>query len=307
MDDIEFAVRVAVRLAVSMPATIDLRQDGASDGQAIDLEVTGTPHDFGPIRTKYGRELMAGPAVAQHHIAMKIFLLRPITQFTHSIAIIFPLLVGLPLLEGCAGTRVSDVRKAASVRSAAPKTLAIIVTDSSPVPKRSGMIARHAKDVKYTIDALTGRLNELFAKHRLQVVDSDWQSGDQILQHADLTLTCTITTVRSGSEAARLLVGYGAGKAVLDVTSTLSAASAPARPLLSFSTRSTTGAMPGAGLGMVSAAGSAGTALHMLGPALGIPGTLQQGLAQETGKTAERIDAQIATFFMTQGWPYRKA
>ncbi len=102
--------------------------------------------------------------------------------------------------------------------------------------------------------------------------------------------------------AARLLIGYGAGKATLDVVTTLM------RPdgtkLLVFKTDSTTGAMPGAGLGIASAAGTTATALRMIGPALGVPGTLRQGLGQEIRQTAAKIDQRLGSYFIRQGWSY---
>jgi len=172
--------------------------------------------------------------------------------------------------------------------------VAIIIVDGSPLPRKAGRIARHREDVERVTAELKHDLGSLLAKRGLKTTGSP--------DRYDLTLKCTITTVRSGSEAARLLVGYGAGKALLNVTTTLTATALPARVVLSFSTRSTTGAMPGAGLGIMSAAGATGTAVHMIGPALGIPGTLRQGLAQEAQKTADRIDQQVGQFFAAQGW-----
>ncbi|MCX2561992.1 DUF4410 domain-containing protein [Acetobacter farinalis] len=179
-----------------------------------------------------------------------------------------------------------------------PHSISVTVSDTSPVPRKVKRIAGHAHDVQIAESNLMQDLTHLLAQRNLVVV----QRG----QAADLNLQCTITQVRSGSMVARLLVGYGAGKARLLVSTTLSTTNADKQKLLTFSTNSTTGAMPGAGFGIASAAGSAGTAVHMIGPLLGMPGTLRQGLGQEAQQTTLRIDEELARYFSSQGWAYPK-
>lgn len=200
-------------------------------------------------------------------------------------------------MSGCAGTHVSkEEMTGANASIAPPRSIVITVTDGSPLPHRSRRVASHVDDVKTAERELTLDLGQMLVARHLTVVEAG--------QPADLDLHCTITSVRSGSAAARLLVGYGAGKAVLDTATTLSAPVALPPELLAFTTHSTTGAMPGAGLGVMSATGAAGTAVHMIGPLLGVPGTLKQGLAQEAHQTTERIDDEMAKLFAKMGWPY---
>ncbi len=201
------------------------------------------------------------------------------------------------LLSGCAGTHIrAEEMSAAQLKLAQPHSVAVSIIDESPVPRRPTRITTHAHDVALAEHALAKDLAQILASRRLSVVGP----GDQ----ADLVLVCAVTDVRSGSTMARLLVGYGAGKAVLGTRITISAPRASNEPLLAFGTNSTTGAMPGAGIGVMSAAGAAGTAVHMIGPLLGVPGTLRQGLAQEARQTSARIDDELAKLFDKQGWVY---
>ena len=200
------------------------------------------------------------------------------------------------VLGGCAGTRVADLSQQAPAGAIQrPHSVSIAVIDSSPVPKRASRLAGHDSDVREVRAELGHDLAQLLAARDLVVVAAG--------RPADIDLRCAVTDVRGGSAVARLLVGYGAGKAVLKLSNTVSAPGT-ASPLLSFSTIGTTGAMPGAGLGLASAAGAAGTAVHMIGPALGIPGTLRQGLAQEAQQATTRIDDRIAAYFAIRGWAY---
>ncbi|MCQ8242424.1 DUF4410 domain-containing protein [Rhizosaccharibacter radicis] len=212
----------------------------------------------------------------------------------------FPALRSLVLLgslTGCAGTHVSGETMELPPRAMPPpRSIAIVVSDGSPVPRRAGRIARHLRDVRLAAGLLRQELERQLAAHGLAIASPQ--------RPAELELRCRITEVRSGSEAARLLIGYGAGKAVLRVSAALEVPGRTDRPLLSFSTAGTTGAMPGAGLGAASAAGAAGTALHMVGPALGAVGTLRQGLPLEVQEAVRRTDQELARYFAARGWPY---
>jgi hypothetical protein len=120
-------------------------------------------------------------------------------------------------------------------------------------------------------------------------------------QAADLQLQTRILAVRSGSEALRVIVGYGAGKAVLETTDILSdLRTAPPVVLLSFGARSTTGGMPGPGLGLANAANGTAVALGTVGTAHG----LTQGLPKEVNETTDDIDQQIGKYFADRSWSY---
>jgi hypothetical protein len=97
--------------------------------------------------------------------------------------------------------------------------------------------------------------------------------------------------------AARIFVGFGAGKTVLALDVTLIDLRADSHPtILSFDSRSITGSMPG---GV-----SAGSAVKDVSAAKSIHTSVQQGLPRETQQTIAKIDDQLSTYFLSQKWPY---
>jgi len=224
--------------------------------------------------------------------------MRTILRDTLRVAVLLGGIAFMGLLAGCAGTSV--VRGSLSTNVSAlppPHSIAVIVSDASPTPKKNSQMAGHEADVHSVETALKQDLDILLAHRNLTVVTD--------AATADLILHCQITRVRSGSQILRLLIGYGAGKAVLSVSTTLSEGlGSLGETLVSFSTNSTTGAGGGLVSGLPSAASATGTAVHMIGPVLGVTGTLRQGLAQESYQTTERIDDRLADYFTSQHWPY---
>jgi hypothetical protein len=133
-------------------------------------------------------------------------------------------------LAACAGTKVRDVVAADPVASSGvPHTVAVIVDNDSTPPEKASRQARQAADAEQSVADLASGLNDMLSTHRLAVV----RPGDK----SDLILHCRITDVRGGNQLVRLLVGYGAGKAVLRMHVTLD--DAAGHTLLSFDTRST--------------------------------------------------------------------
>ncbi len=195
---------------------------------------------------------------------------------------------------GCAATDIGLVdRETPDARLRPPHTVAVVVQDVSP---DGGLFpaGRH-EDARQTAAALTQSLTTLFGTRKLTVVPPG--------HPADLILSCRVVDITGGDTALRVLVGYGAGVAVLKVGVTLTDARTAARPpLLRFETDSTTGGMPGAAFGLAS--GFGGDTLALSEAVAGIPGKLKQGLAREVAQTTARIDEQIGLYFVAQHWPY---
>jgi hypothetical protein len=201
------------------------------------------------------------------------------------------------LVAGCAGTEVGSVANAApDTALRPPRTVAVVIEDDGQAPERASHRERQDADARETAAALTQSLSALLGTRRLVSVPPG--------RRADLTLYCHLLDVRDGNTALRTLVGFGAGKAVLRVGVALSDTRTRARsPLLRFETDSTTGGMPGAGLGLASGIGG-GNALALGGAAAEVPGALTQGLAREVAQTTTRIDEQLGLYFAAQHWPY---
>ena len=196
------------------------------------------------------------------------------------------------LLAACAGTQVNGINSSAiSVGTPLPRTVAVIVENHSPAPNRDSRRAGQLADANQAVAALKDSLQKIMSTQHLIVVT--------VNEHPDLILQCSIVDVRSGNEALRVLVGYGAGRALLRTHVSLVASTALTQPLLAFETSSTTGRLPGASAGLAS-----GSGLAAGGTALGLPGAMKQGLALELSQTTEHIDDELGKYFLAQNWPY---
>jgi hypothetical protein len=199
------------------------------------------------------------------------------------------LVIGATLsLAGCAGTHVGLVTSQAPMVSlGAPRTIAVVVEDDSPVPKRKLCRKKHLDDVQTASTAFEQSVSKLLASRQFAVVPPD--------QPADLILRGRVLDVCSGSKALRVLVGYGAGRAILRVGVSLDDPRTPQGPaLLSFETNGTSGKMPGGGY---NASGLVGEGLAAL---------RKDGLPKEINQATAIIDRQLSEYFLAQNWPYPK-
>ncbi len=198
------------------------------------------------------------------------------------------------LISACAGTKVADVKSSSIVTvPALPRSVAVMVENNSTPPRNEEHRARQLADARQASAALAEGLSQILAERHLVVVSEG--------QRPDLILRCSILDVRGGNTPLRVIIGYGAGKAILKVHVTLTEAAVPGQPLLAFDVNSTTGRAPGAYAGLAS-----GSAAAAGGAALGVPGHIKQGLAKELAKTTEQVDDQLGKYFTAQKWPYTK-
>jgi uncharacterized protein DUF4410 len=199
-------------------------------------------------------------------------------------------------LAACAGTKVHGLtRSSAAAVMDAPHRVCVLIEDESPIPTRPSHRANHVADVEAAKTALTEALGKLLTARGLELVPEG--------QAADLLLHARLEDVRSGKEILRLTVGYGAGKAVLDTVWSLTELREPGHPqLLSFETRSTSGAMPGAGVGL--AAGAPGDAVTLARSSLTATGTLRQGVPREVNQTSGKVDTELKKYFSSRHWAY---
>lgn len=200
-----------------------------------------------------------------YHRSPRLFHIR-------SLIICIALLVG-----GCSGMQVISVHSHPPYTAlGAPRSIAVIVENASPPPNKEKRRAQQLVDAQAASDAIGVNLHKLLSSRRLMVVAAD--------QPADLILRCRLVDVKSGSDALRLFVGYGAGKAVLRVAVSLSDARIQEiSPLLGFETDGTSGNLP--------------PGAHNIG----------HGLGKEIGQTIQSIDEQLGRYFAAQGWAYPAA
>lgn len=191
---------------------------------------------------------------------------------------------GALLLAACAGTKVDNLVSAApapATLAAPPHSIAVVVT--AP--------AGASRDVARTRAALATQLSRMLASRDFTVVPAG--------EVSDLVLNCRILDAQSGNKALRLLVGYDAGMAQVQVDVALNDASG--QQLLGFQTRSTTGSMPGAVAGLLF---PVNTAFDLATTGGGIAMGINQDLAARIGETSYRIDGQLQGYFRSQGWSY---
>jgi hypothetical protein len=185
------------------------------------------------------------------------------------------------ILTGCAGTKVREVSAyQGAANYGAPRTVAVVTEIALNAPPRHETVeAQHASAVAAGA-SLTATISDLLASRALTVVPPD--------AHPDLFLRNRIVDLRTGNRALRLWVGYGAGKAELQVDTVLENPN-QREPLnlLSFQSVSTSGGMPSGGL---------------IGPAL--RSLSQDGLDKEVAETSDAIDKELGKYFGKQGWPY---
>jgi len=193
-----------------------------------------------------------------------------------------PAVLAIFVLSGCAGTRVNDSVSSRASGMPAPRTIAVVSEVRLGFPPRHESAATQAAAANQVNIVLNSELSATLREHRLTVVDAS--------ESSDLLLHTRIVDVRRGKKALRLLVGYGAGRAELQVDTSIELPHAPqARPLLSFQTKSTTGGMPG----------------NLIGAA--VKSLLEDGLDTEVKDTVKQIDAELGQYFVSQGWPYEAA
>lgn len=164
-----------------------------------------------------------------------------------------------------------------------PRTIAVVTEVALTAPPRHETLEAQQASAAATAAALDEQLGELFASRALIVVRPD--------AHPDLILHNRIADIRTGKRALRIWVGYGAGKAELQVNSVLEDPnhSSPVG-LLSFQSASTSGGMPSGGL---------------IGPAL--RSLSKDGLDKEVIETTSVIDKEVGKYFAAQHWPYPTA
>jgi len=196
-------------------------------------------------------------------------------------------------LGACAGTRINDRIMAAPslIPAAAPHSVEIQVVGAEDAAQFATRHAGTPADEAQAVAGLSANLTLLLTEHGLTAAPAG--------QAPDLILRCRVTDARNGSKFKRMVVGLGAGKARLQVQVSLIDPRINQQPVLSFETESTTGSSPGAAIPV-----GPGGAIGAVGGAYGLYKGTKAGLPAEEAQTEKKIDAQMKTYFGTQGWSY---
>lgn len=113
------------------------------------------------------------------------------------------------------------------------------------------------------------------------------------------------TNISEGNRLRRLVIGFGAGSAILDTSVQMYNRSAgSSRQVLTFTTHADSGMMPGAAVTAGAGAAAGGSAAVIVGANAGIGGvkTITSSTGFLANKTASEIVDSINTYMTQQGW-----
>jgi Domain of unknown function (DUF4410) len=197
-------------------------------------------------------------------------------------------------LAACAGTRVHDVTAVPSrIPTVAPHTVQVQMVEGETPEQLSARHAGTPADEAQAVAGLSASLSAMLAERGLAAAPTG--------ESPDLILRCVVTDARSGSMLKRMVIGLGSGKARLQLQVSLIDPRINQQPILSFETISTTGSSPGAAIPI-----GPGGAIGAVGGAYGLYKGVKSGLPLEEQQTQKKIDGQLKTYFVAQGWTYRE-
>ena len=221
------------------------------------------------------------------------------------------------LIAGCASTNVQETYEVANTGMSTPNPVLIYNFAVSPddVQQNSSIFAKIERNVennsqtaeeiqlgREVSDALATELTQKIADLGLYPV-----RADQSLQPApgSILITGYFVDIDEGNRLQRNVIGLGMGKSYLDSKIRVLAPSPSGyKELIAFDAHADSGEMPGAAvMGPAGAAAGAGTAAVIAtNAAIGGVKSYKSASAEQAKKMADKIAAQLATYFAQQGW-----
>jgi hypothetical protein len=203
----------------------------------------------------------------------------------------------LLLLGGCARTTSSAILSTASPAPALPPTRLLLALDDSALAQDPDHADRARIDAE-----MQRRMIDGLRQPEIQVIALPPNTLVVAGSARTLLIRCKVTTFRAGNQALRLTVGFGAGRVELGLATQVIDLRGPmAVPVAHFDSRSTTGRMPGPGLGLFGAVGT-GQVLGMAGGAAGLLAGSQVTLTAQDKRLSTLVVAQLHIYFREQGW-----
>lgn len=194
------------------------------------------------------------------------------------------------LLCSCASVTVRDVESGASkTPKGAPKQFYVVpfstdraVVREHPSRKNPGKLRPEIQELVASYTA--SELSKHIAPATVVRGAAPWGGNAWVV-------TGDFTRIDEGSRLLRMAIGLGAGRTYVDTRVAVHNASAKNPPFLRFATTGTSGAMWGAATNPI--------------PFSGLPVAvfkLQQGITEDSARTARMITAQIADYMVQRGW-----
>jgi len=221
------------------------------------------------------------------------------------------------LMAGCAKDNVQETYVEANTGMPKPNSVLIynFAVNPDDVKTTSGLLGKIQSSMMQTTqsaekiqlarevsDALATELTQKIAAMGLNSI-----RADQSLRATpgSIIITGAFVDIDEGNQAQRSVIGLGMGKSSLDSEVVVLAPSPSGdQELLAFDAHADSGDMPGAAvMGPAGAAAGAGTAaVTATNAAAGVVKGYKSASAHQAKAMADKIAAQLATYFAQQGW-----
>ena len=221
------------------------------------------------------------------------------------------------LIAGCAKTNVQETYEVANAGMHTPNPVLIYNFAVSPqdVQQNSSIFAKIQRDIEnqsQTAEEIqVGReVADALATELWQKINGLGLNAIRASQSLQVTpgailITGYFVDINEGNRLRRNVIGLGMGESSLDSKVRVLAPSPSGyRELIAFDAHADSGDMPGAAeMGPVGAAAGAGTAAVIAAnAAVGGIKSYRSASVQQAKKMADKIAAQLATYFAQQGW-----
>ena len=221
------------------------------------------------------------------------------------------------LIAGCAKTNVQETYEVANAGMHTPNPVLIYNFAVSPqdVQQNSSIFAKIQRDIEnqsQTAEEIqVGReVADALATELWQKINGLGLNAIRASQSLQVTpgailITGYFVDINEGNRLRRNVIGLGMGESSLDSKIRVLAPSPSGyRELIAFDAHADSGDMPGAAeMGPVGAAAGAGTAAVIAAnAAVGGIKSYRSASVQQAKKMADKIAAQLATYFAQQGW-----
>ncbi len=237
-------------------------------------------------------------------------------QFKHLLRLSVSSLFFL-LIAGCASTNVQETYDVANTGMPKPNFVLIynFAVNPDDVKTTSGVLGKIESSMKKTSQSaeeaqLAREVSDTMATELTQKIAAMGLNSiraDQSLRAApgSIIITGAFVNIDEGNQARRSVIGLGMGKSSLDSKVVVLAPSPSGdQELLAFDAHADSGDIPGAAvLGPAGAAAGAGTAAVIATNAVtGVVKGYKSASAHQAKAMADKIAAQLATYFAQQGW-----
>jgi len=221
------------------------------------------------------------------------------------------------LIAGCASTNVQETYEVANTGMPTPNPVLIynFAVNPQDVQQNSSIFAKIERNIqnnsqtaeelqlgREVADAMATELTLKIADLGLNPIRADQSLR---VMPGSILITGYFVNIDEGNRLRRNVIGLGMGKSSLDSKVRVLAPSPSGyKELISFDAHTDSGDMPGAAvMGPAGAAAGAGTAAVIATNAVtgGIK-SYKSASAQQAKKMADKIAAQLATYFAQQGW-----